>query len=132
MIRAKSMDHTQCFSRQNQLAPRPRARSNASMKAMIVFGLLLGLVGCGGMEGMHARGMSNAELKSRFAEIEREQTTYHAGESDSATLRRFEKLSREESAVEGELLRRCQAGDKDACLPRFNWARRKDGPAIDL
>jgi hypothetical protein len=102
------------------------------MKAMIVFGLFLGLVSCGGMEGMNARRMSDAALKSRFAEIEREQATYHAGESDTATLRRFEILSREESAVERELLRRCQAGDKDACLPRFSWARRKDRPAIDL
>jgi hypothetical protein len=81
------------------------------------------LTACSGMTGMEPRGMSDGELKARFAAIEREQATYHAGEADAATLKRFQKLSEEESRVERELLRRCRAGDQDACLPRFNMRR---------
>jgi hypothetical protein len=90
------------------------------MKIVIVFGIIMGLTGCA---GINARRMSDAELKSRLSQIERAQASYHAGESDAATLRRFEALSNEESAVGHELLRRCQAGDRDACLPRFNMLR---------
>jgi len=116
----------------NELAGGPQGHFNAGVKTMIMLGLFLGLVGCGGMAGMSARRMSNAELKSRFAEIEREQASYHPGESDSATLRRFEALSNEETAVGRELLRRCQAGDNDACLPRFNLMRREVVPGVGL
>jgi hypothetical protein len=93
------------------------------MTKMVVLILSMGFIGCGGMAGVNARRATDAELKARFAAIEREQASYHAGEADAAQLRRFEKLSSEESEVGRELLRRCQAGDRDACLPRFNMMR---------
>jgi hypothetical protein len=90
---------------------------------MIIVMLSMGLLGCGGMERINARRMSDSELRSRFAVIERELANYQAGETDAARLRHFETLSKEETEVERELYRRCQAGDRDACLPRFNMMR---------
>lgn len=90
---------------------------------MVVFLLFLGLFGCGEMGGINARRLTDSELKARFAEIEREQANYQAGEGDAARLRHFETLTKEEAEVERELYRRCRAGDQDACLPRFNMSR---------
>jgi hypothetical protein len=103
-----------------------RNRFSASMSKVIVVMLSIALLGCGGMAGIHARRMSDSELKARLGEIERQQASYHAGEADAARLRQFEKLSNEESAVGRELLRRCRAGDEDACLPRFKMLRDLD------
>ncbi len=94
------------------------------MKAIISLGLALSLLGCSGIGDMSVQRMSNAELKTRFADLEREQATYQAGESDPARLKHFEQLTREAHAVERELYDRCMAGDQDACLPRFHPLRR--------
>jgi hypothetical protein len=89
------------------------------MRIAIVVTLSLLLVGCGGMEGMNTRRMTNAELKSRYSSIERGLGAYQAGETDATRLRHYQDLVREEQDVSGELYRRCRAGDQDACLPGF-------------
>jgi hypothetical protein len=87
------------------------------MRKLILVGLSILSVGCAGLE---VRGKSDAELKGRLAEVERELAAYHTGESDRAVLNRFRDLIDESHAIERELFHRCRAGDQDACLSRFS------------
>jgi hypothetical protein len=86
------------------------------MRKLILVGLSILSVGCAGLE---VRGKTDAELKGRHAEVERELAMYHTGESDRGVLGHFRDLVDEERAIERELYRRCRAGDQDACLSRF-------------
>ena len=74
-------------------------------------------VGCASLE---VRGKTNAELKGRLVEVQRELAKYHTGESDRAVLGHLRELVDEEHTIERELFRRCRAGDQDACLPQFS------------
>jgi hypothetical protein len=65
--------------------------------------------------------MSTSELKLRRTQLEEEiaqpvgfrMAGFHPGTED------HDSLFREKRKIEFELLRRCEAGDKAACLPSF-------------
>lgn len=88
------------------------------MKNMFLLGLAISLfVGCAGIERINTKHKTDAQLKLRLSQVERELHSFRSGDS---ALHDFSMLESERDAIERELLSRCEAGDQTACLPQFN------------
>lgn len=83
----------------------------------ILLGLAISVaVGCAGIERINTKHKTDAQLKLRLSQTERELATFRFGEGG---LHDVSMLESERDAIERELLSRCEAGDQNACLPQF-------------
>lgn len=74
------------------------------------------LTACAGIERINAKHKTDAQLKLRLSQTERELTTMRYGEG---ALHDISMLEAERDAIERELLHRYEMGDRDAYLPQF-------------
>lgn len=87
------------------------------MKNSALIALLLCLLcGCAGIARVSAGRQSTAQLKLRLSQVNREIQTPRFGPDAEHDVNMLET---ERDATERELLSRCEAGDKEACLPQF-------------
>lgn len=74
------------------------------------------LSACAGIERINAKHKTDAQLKLRLSQTERELTTLRYGDS---ALHDISMLGAERDAIERELLHRYEMGDREAYLPQF-------------
>lgn len=72
-------------------------------------------VGCAGIERINTKHKTDSQLKLRLSQTERELSASRYGDG---ALHDVSMLESERDAIERELLSRCEAGDRNACLSR--------------
>lgn len=71
---------------------------------------------CAGIERLETKHRSDSQLKLRLSRTETQLAGLRFGDG---ALRDINGLNAEHDAIERELLSRCEAGDRAACLPKF-------------